>query len=114
MIGAVDLSRDPRDSPRWRNHTAKRTGSVRVMAGRPSIVPEYISILLRTIETTQSDPARLRSLVYDVARLSLGKHVLMTYHQIGSAGLQQHISDLETAISHAEDIAQEQLLKKEA
>jgi hypothetical protein len=42
---------------------------------------------------------------------------LLTYHQIGSAGLQQHISDLETAIGHVEDIAQKQiadLSKKEA
>lgn len=84
------------------------------MAGRPSIVSDYISILLRTIEKTQNDPARLRTLVYDVARLSLGKHVLLTYHQIGSAGLQQHISDLETAIGHAEDIAQKQIAKKDA
>jgi hypothetical protein len=79
------------------------------MAGRPSIVSDYVSIILRAIEKTQNDPARLRSLVYDVARLSLGKHVLMTYHQIGSAGLQQHISDLETAINHVEDIAQKQI-----
>jgi hypothetical protein len=79
------------------------------MAGRPSIVPEYITILLRTIERTQNDPARLRSLVYDVARLSLGKHVLMNYQQIGSAGLQQHVSDLEAAINHVEDVSQKQL-----
>ncbi len=84
------------------------------MTGRPSIVSDYVSILLRTIEKTQNDPARLRSLVYDVARLSLGKHVLLTYHQIGSAGLQQHVSDLETAIGHAEDIAQKQIAKKDA
>jgi hypothetical protein len=79
------------------------------MTGRPSIVSDYVSIILRTIEKTQNDPARLRTLVYDVARLSLGKHVLTTYHQIGSAGLQQHISDLETAINHVEDISQKQI-----
>jgi hypothetical protein len=79
------------------------------MAGRPSIVSDYVSIILRAIESTQNDPVRLRTLVYDVARLSLGKHVLMTYHQIGSNGLQQHISDLETAIHHVEDIAQKQI-----
>jgi hypothetical protein len=72
-------------------------------------VSDYISILLRTIDKTQNDPARLRTLVYDIARLSLGKHVLLTYQQIGSAGLQQHIADLETAISHVEDISQKQL-----
>jgi hypothetical protein len=79
------------------------------MAGRPSIVSDYVSIILRTIEKTQNDPARLRSLVYDVARLNLGKHVLTAYHQIGSAGLQQQISDLETAINRVEDIAKKQI-----
>jgi hypothetical protein len=82
---------------------------VRAMAGRPSIVSDYVSIILRAIESTQNDPVRLRTLVYDVARLSLGKHVLTNYHQLGSAGLQQHISDLETAIHHIEDMAQKQI-----
>jgi hypothetical protein len=79
------------------------------MAGRPSIVSDYVSIILRAIEQTQNDPARLRSLVYDVARLGLGKHVLTTYERIGTAGLQQHILDLETAIHHVEDLAQKQI-----
>jgi hypothetical protein len=73
------------------------------MAGRPSIVSDYVSIISRAIESTQNDPARLRSLVYDVARLNLGKHVLAAYQQLGSAGLQQHISDLETAIHQVEN-----------
>src|SRR6516164_4695811 len=79
------------------------------MAGRPSIVSDYVSIILRAIEQTQNDPARLRSLVYDVARLGLGKHVLTSYERIGTAGLQQHILDLETAIHHVEDLAQKQI-----
>ena len=79
------------------------------MAGRPSIVSDYVSIILRAIEQTQNDPSRLRSLVYDVARLGLGKHVLTTYERIGTAGLQQHILDLETAIHHVEDLAQKQI-----
>jgi hypothetical protein len=79
------------------------------MAGRPSIVPDYVSIILRAIESTQNDPARLRTLIYDVARLSLGKHVLTSYRQLGSAGLQQHVSDLETAIHQVENLAQRQI-----
>jgi hypothetical protein len=79
------------------------------MAGRPSIVSDYVSIILRAVETTQNDPARLRSLVYDVARLSLGKHVLTAYHQLGSATIQQHVFDLETAIHKVEDLAQKQI-----
>jgi len=79
------------------------------MAGRPSIVPDYVSTILRAMESTQNDPARLRSLIYDVARLSLGKHVLTSYRQLGSAGLQQHVSDLETAIHQVENLAQRQI-----
>src|ERR1700732_3923666 len=79
------------------------------MAGKPSILPDYVSVILRAIQSTQNDPARLRSLIYDVARLSLGKHVVMSYHQLGSAGLQQHVSDLETAIHQVENLAQRQI-----
>jgi hypothetical protein len=62
--------------------------------------------VLRAIEATQNDPARLRSLVYDVARLSLGKQLLTNYQQLGSAVLQRHVLDLETAINQVENIAQ--------
>jgi hypothetical protein len=79
------------------------------MAGRPSIVSDYISVILRAIDKTQNDPAQLRGLVYDVARLSLGKHLLANYQQLGSAGLQRHLLDLETAIDQVEGLAQKQL-----
>jgi hypothetical protein len=79
------------------------------MVGRPSIVSDYISIILQAIEKTQNDPARLRGLVYDVARLSLGKQLLTSYQRFGSAGLQRHVLDLETAINQVENIAQKQV-----
>jgi hypothetical protein len=79
------------------------------MAGRPSIVTGYISVVLRAIENTQDDPVQLRGLVYDLARLSLGKHLLANYQELGSAGLQQHLKALETAINHVEGQAQNQL-----
>jgi hypothetical protein len=79
------------------------------LAGRPSIVSDYISIILQAIEKTQNDPAQLRGLVYDLARLSLGKQLLSSYHQFGSAGLQKHVLDLETAINQVENIAQKQI-----
>jgi hypothetical protein len=72
---------------------------------RQSVVSEYISIILRTIESTQNDPARLRQLIYDIARTSLGKQVLTSYAEIGSEGLQQHVSDLEAAIRQVEILA---------
>jgi hypothetical protein len=65
--------------------------------------------MVRAIEATQNDPARLRSLVYDVARLSLGKQLLTSYQQLGSAGLQRHVLDLETAINQVENIAQKRV-----
>jgi hypothetical protein len=79
------------------------------LAGRPSIVSDYISIILQAIEKTRNDPAQLRGLVYDLARLSLGKQLLTSYHQFGSAGLQQHVLHLETAINQVENIALKQI-----
>jgi hypothetical protein len=74
------------------------------MAGR-SVVSDYTSIILRAIEEAQNDPARLRQLIYDIARTSLGKQVLIRYSEIGSEGLQQQISSLETAIRRVEILA---------
>jgi hypothetical protein len=71
-----------------------------------SVVSDYASIILRAIESTQNDPARLRQLIYDIARTSLGKQVLEKYAEIGSEGLQQQISDLEAAIRRVEILAQ--------
>jgi hypothetical protein len=70
-----------------------------------SVVSDYISIILRAIESTQNDPARLRQLIYDIARTSLGRQVLKSYAEIGSEGLQQQISDLEAAIRQVEILA---------
>lgn len=67
-----------------------------------SAVPDYISIILRAIEKAQNDPAQLRQLIYDIARISLGKQVLLSYTEIGSEKLRQQISNLETAIEEVE------------
>lgn len=77
-----------------------------VMAGRPTITSDYLSVILRAIEKAQNDPTHLRTLIYDLARLSLGKHVLANYHRLGTDGLQQHVRDLEVAIKQAEIVAQ--------
>jgi hypothetical protein len=76
------------------------------MADQPSVVSGYISIILRAIEETHDDPAQLRRLIYDIARTSLGKLVLSNYRQIGSAGLQELVLDLETAIKQVERLSQ--------
>jgi hypothetical protein len=72
------------------------------MAGEPSVVVDYLSIIVKAIERAQNDPVELRSLVYDVARLNLSKQILTRYHEIGGVEFQRHILDLETAIGEAE------------
>jgi hypothetical protein len=63
--------------------------------------------MLRAIEATRDDPAQLRNLVYDIARISLGKQVLASYSEIGSAGLQRHLLNLEVAIKHVEILSRQ-------
>ncbi len=72
------------------------------MARQSSLLSDYIAVLVRTIESTKRDPAQLRSLVYELARLSLGKQVLAHYNEMGTAGLQKHMLELETAIKQVE------------
>lgn len=76
------------------------------MTGRPTITSDYLSVVLRAIEKAQNDPAQMRSLIYDLARLSLGKHVLTNYRQLGSEGLRRQVRNLEAAINQAESLAQ--------
>ena len=72
------------------------------MARQSSLLSDYISVLLRTINSTKRDPAQLRSLIYELARLSLGKQILAHYNEMGTAGLQKHMLELETAIKQVE------------
>jgi hypothetical protein len=72
------------------------------MARQRSQLSDYISVILRTIEATKRDPAQLRSLVYELARLSLGKQILQHYSEMGADGLQKHMTELETAIRQVE------------
>lgn len=71
------------------------------MAGE-ALVPDYISIILRAINKAQNDPAHMRRLIYDLARISLGRQLLLSYEEIGSSEIQQHVSGLEAAIKKAE------------
>jgi hypothetical protein len=72
------------------------------MPRQQSLLADYISVILRTIESTKRDPAQLRSLVYELARLSLGKQILQHYSEMGADGLQKHMTELETAIRQVE------------
>jgi hypothetical protein len=77
-----------------------------IMAGRPSITSDYVSVISQAIEKAQNDPAQLRSLVYDIARSCLAKRLLPNYHELGNAGWYQHTSDLEEAINRVESLSQ--------
>ncbi len=77
------------------------------MARQPSLRSDYISVLLRAIEETKNDPAQLRSLVYEVARISLGKQILLHRNKIGSAELHEHLYSLETAIKNVEGLLED-------
>jgi hypothetical protein len=68
-----------------------------------------MSVILRAIEKAENDPVHLRSLIYDLSRLSLGKHLLNNYRLLGSEGLRRHLHDLEAAINQIEDMSQKQL-----
>jgi hypothetical protein len=76
------------------------------MAGRPSITSDYASVIARTIENAQKDPAQLRSLVYDTARSCLGRHILTNYHELGGVKGYRHMLDLENAINQVESLSQ--------
>jgi hypothetical protein len=77
------------------------------MTRQPSLTSDYVSLILRAIETTKNDPAQLRRLVYELARMSLGKQILLRFNEIGGTELRQHLYWLETAIKkvekHSED-----------
>jgi hypothetical protein len=77
------------------------------MTNHPTVVSDYITLMLRAIEDTQKDPAKLRSLIYDVSRVSLGKQLLSNYRELGSGGLRKYVADLEVAIKEAERLARE-------
>ena len=76
------------------------------MADRPSITSDYVSVIARTIENAQNDPAQLRSLVYDIARSCLARHILMNYHELGDIKGYRHMLDLENAINQVESLSQ--------
>lgn len=71
------------------------------MAGEAPVA-DYVSIILRAINKAQNDPAHMRRLIYELARISVGRQLLLSYEEIGSSGIQRHVSDLEAAIKQAE------------
>jgi hypothetical protein len=86
------------------------------MTRQRSLMSNYISVLVRSIETTKNDSAQLRNLVYELARMSLGKQILMRHDQIDATEMHQHLYSLEAAIKKVESLLEEdeQLLGQNA
>jgi hypothetical protein len=74
------------------------------MAG-DALVSDYTAIILRAIDRAQNDPAQMRQLIYDLARMSLGRQLLLSYEEIGSNAVGQHLSALDSAIKQAEIVS---------
>jgi hypothetical protein len=76
------------------------------MMPRSSAISDYVSMILRGIEKAETDPAQLRSLVYDIARISahinLGKHVLEGDRRFGITEMKHQLTELEVAIKQVE------------
>lgn len=67
-----------------------------------TLVQDYVSIILRAIDKAQNDPVHVRRLIYEFARMSLGKQLLLSYDKLESDAIQQHAAGLEAAIKEAE------------
>ena len=85
-----------------------RLGVNGFMARQLSTSSGYASVITQAIESAKDDPVHLRSLIYSLARQSIGRYVLDNYQVLGSEGLQQHLRDLEAAIDKVENVAQQQ------
>src|ERR1700691_425559 len=76
------------------------------MMPRSFAISDYVSLIWRGIEKAEADPAQLRSLVYDIARISahinLGKHVLEGDRRFGITEMKHQLTELEVAIKQVE------------
>ena len=72
------------------------------MAFRRSLISEYISVISQAVDAAEKDPAQLRGLVYDLARLRLTEQSVTSYAQMGNVELLHHLLMLEIAINRVE------------
>ena len=83
----------------------EQNGRDAAMAFRQPLISEYISVLSQAVDAAENDPAQLRSLVYDLARLRLGGQSTSSYSQTGNVELLHHLLMLEIAISRVEIVS---------
>jgi hypothetical protein len=63
---------------------------------------DYQAVLKRKIQDASEDPAKMRELVYEAARLALRRQVQMQRPALSFAQIERHISELEEAIGRLE------------
>jgi hypothetical protein len=63
---------------------------------------DYQAVLKRKIQDASEDPAKMRELVYEAARLALRRQVQMQRPALSFAQIERHISELEDAIRRLE------------
>ncbi|MGE3149835.1 MAG: hypothetical protein AB7K04_12300, partial [Pseudorhodoplanes sp.] len=65
---------------------------------------DYQAVLLRVIRATTQDPAQLRSLVYELARIKLKREAWMSEQPLSRAEARAHMEALEAAIADVEAV----------
>ena len=65
-------------------------------------MPDYYSLLERKIKETESDPARIRQIVYEAARLALKRQVHLLQPPMAIPETKRQLRDLEEAIARFE------------
>ncbi len=94
------------DSRGERLHSGLPEAASSVAAG--AATSSYQASLLRIIESVESDPAQLRRLIYDLARMKLGREIQDT--TLTPVRVRECMRALETAISRVEsDLARSEL-----
>jgi hypothetical protein len=66
---------------------------------------DYYLLLARRVRETENDPAKLRQLVYEAARLALKRQVNLHNPPLASSETKRHIGELEDAITSVEAAA---------
>src|ERR1700678_3939641 len=67
-----------------------------------AVMPDYYTLLGQKIREAQNDPARLRELVCETARLALKRHVNVNYPAVSVQDGKRQIGELEAAIARLE------------
>jgi hypothetical protein len=76
-------------------------------AAVPAVPPNYQSVLNGVIEQVRNDPARMRALVYELARLNLKREAFDNFPKLKRAEAERQFDELERAIRRIEANAEE-------